>query len=88
MAVGTVRFWAAARVAAGRSEQQYDAATLADVLAGLEAQHGPSLARVLAHCSFLVDGVRAGADFRLSDGAVIEVLPPFAGGSAELHSSG
>ena len=80
MATGTVRFWAAARAAAGRAEQAYDAATLGAVVAALEAEHGPSLAKVLAHCSFLVDGVRAGPDFALPEGADIEVLPPFAGG--------
>jgi sulfur-carrier protein len=80
MATGTVRFWAAARAAAGRAEQAYDAATLGDVVEALRAEHGPALAGVLAHCSFLVDGVRAGPDFPLVDGAEIEVLPPFAGG--------
>ena len=80
MATGTVRFWAAARAAAGRAEQAYDAATLGAVIAALEAEHGPALAKVLAHCSFLVDGVRARPELPLVEGADIEVLPPFAGG--------
>lgn len=80
MATGTVRFWAAARAAAGRTEQQYDADTLGALVAALGEEHGPALARVLGHCSFLVDGLRAGPDLVLSDGAEIEVLPPFAGG--------
>ena len=80
MATGTVRFWAAARAAAGKAEQAYDAPTLGAVVTALEAEHGPALAKVLAHCSFLVDGVRAGPDFALPAGAEIEVLPPFAGG--------
>jgi molybdopterin converting factor small subunit len=80
MATGTVRFWAAARAAAGRAEQPYDDATLGAVIATLGVEHGPGLAKVLAHCSFLVDGVRAGPEFLLPDGADIEVLPPFAGG--------
>jgi molybdopterin synthase sulfur carrier subunit len=80
MATGTVRFWAAARAAAGRAEQAYDAATLGAVVSSLGAEHGPALAKVLTHCSFLVDGVRAGPDFLLVEGAEIEVLPPFAGG--------
>jgi molybdopterin synthase sulfur carrier subunit len=80
MATGTVRFWAAARAAAGRAEQPYDAATLGAVVTALAAEHGPALAKILAHCSFLVDGVRAGADFTLPEGGEIEVLPPFAGG--------
>jgi molybdopterin synthase sulfur carrier subunit len=80
MATGTVRFWAAARAAAGRSEQAYDGATLGSVVDALGAEHGPELARILGHCSFLVDGARVGKDFQLSQGEVIEVLPPFAGG--------
>jgi molybdopterin synthase sulfur carrier subunit len=80
MARGTVRFWAAARAAAGTHETPYDAETLGAVLAALRTAHGPELARVLGHCSFLVDGRRVGADFRLPEGAEIEVLPPFAGG--------
>jgi molybdopterin converting factor small subunit len=39
---------------------------------------------VLARSSFLVDGTQVGRQaaesVQLSDGAVIEVLPPFAGG--------
>ena len=80
MATGTVRFWAAARAAAGRADQAYDAPTLGAVVADLAAEHGPALAAVLAHCSFLVDGVRAKPDLKLAEGAEIEVLPPFAGG--------
>ena len=80
MATGTVRFWAAARAAAGRSEQAYEATTLGAVVAALEAEHGPALSKVLAHSSFLVDGIRARPDLLLVDGAEIEVLPPFAGG--------
>jgi molybdopterin converting factor small subunit len=80
LATGTVRFWAAARAAAGQAEQAYDGQTVGAVVASLEAEHGPALAKVLAHCSFLVDGVRAGPDFALPEGAEIEVLPPFAGG--------
>jgi len=48
MATGTVRFWAAARAAAGQAEQAYDAATLGAVVAALEAEHGAALAKVLA----------------------------------------
>ena len=49
----TVRYWAAAKHAAGVAEEKLDAATLAEALA--EA-------------------------VTLAEGAVIEVLPPFAGG--------
>jgi molybdopterin converting factor small subunit len=80
MAAGTIRYWAAARAAAGVAEEPYDGSTLADVLDGAAAAHGPELARVLTVASFLVDGVRSDRQRPLSDGMTIEVLPPFAGG--------
>jgi len=80
MARGTIRYWAAARAAAGTPEEPYDGSTLADVLAVAVEAHGPALARVLSVASFLVDGVRSDPGALLADGATIEVLPPFAGG--------
>jgi len=80
MARGTIRYWAAARAAAGTPEEQYDGSTLADVLAESARSHGPELARVFTVASFLVDGVRSDPASPLADGVTIEVLPPFAGG--------
>ena len=81
MAEGTLRYWAAARAAAGVHEEPFDGSTLGDVLDRAAAAHGPELARVLGVASFLVDGVRSGRDSVLADGVTVEVLPPFAGGS-------
>jgi molybdopterin synthase sulfur carrier subunit len=84
VARGTVRFWAAARQAAGVAEEPFEAETLADVLATATARHG-ELAQVLPGCSFVVDdqpvGGRDPAGVRIGDGTVVEVLPPFAGGA-------
>lgn len=80
MARGTIRYWAAARAAAGVHEEAYDGTTLSDVLTTAEMRHGPELARVLGVASFLVDGVRTDRSAAIPDGATIEVLPPFAGG--------
>lgn len=80
MAQGTIRYWAAARAAAGVPEEPYAGTTLSEVLSAAEARHGPELARVLRVASFLVDGVRRDRGADLPDGATIEVLPPFAGG--------
>ncbi|WP_419996086.1 MoaD/ThiS family protein [Streptomyces boninensis] len=85
-ATGTIRYWAAAKSAAGTGEEPYAAATLADALAAARAAHAdrPEFARVLLRCSFLVDGDPVGtrdhAAVRLVDGGTVEVLPPFAGG--------
>ena len=43
--------------------------------------HGDDLGRVLDRCSFLLDEVAVrGRDLPLHDGALVDVLPPFAGG--------
>ena len=84
----TLRYWAAARQAAGTAQELYgSAATLAELLDRARAAHrhdGGELDRVLARCSFLVDGEpvgrRAHAQVSLAAGSVVEVLPPFAGG--------
>ena len=77
--VVTIRFFAAARAAAGTSETTLAAGDLDTLRAGLAEKFGGDLARVLSISSFLVDGVvaRGGA---LAEGAVVDVLPPFAGG--------
>jgi sulfur-carrier protein len=86
MAKVTIRYWAAAREAAGTSEEEVQASTLADALGAVAASRlpGTALKTVMARSSFLVDGSPAGrrdhASIELADGSVIEVLPPFAGG--------
>jgi sulfur-carrier protein len=80
-----IRYWAAAREAAGCSEEPYIAETLSEALAAAVARHGAGLARVLARCAFVVDETpvsrRDPTTVQLSDGGTIEVLPPFAGGA-------
>ena len=78
----TVRYWAAARAAAGVAEEQVEAGSVAEALAAVGAAHGERLVAVLGAASVLVDGVRADkADTTaLAPGSVLEVLPPFAGG--------
>lgn len=83
-AAGTIRYWAAAKAAAGTAEEPYRAATLADALAAARARHDAEFARVLLRCSFLIDGTPVGtrdhSAVPLPDGGTVEVLPPFAGG--------
>ncbi len=86
MPMVTVRYWAAAKLAAGVAEEKLDAATLAEALAEAVARRpaATEFRAVLARSAFLVNGEQAGgraADaVALAEGAVIEVLPPFAGG--------
>ena len=80
MAQGTIRYWAAAKAAAGRAEEPFEGATVGDVMGAAGRRHGADLVRVLSVASFLVDGVRATTATELADGVTVEVLPPFAGG--------
>ncbi len=76
-----VRYFAGAKAAAGVAEEQFAATDVADLLERLAAGHGDGLARVLAACSYLVDGVAVrDRSARLAAGATVDVLPPFAGG--------
>ncbi len=86
MASVTVRYWAAAKGAAGTAEEIVSADSLADALNVVRGKRaGDSrFAAVLARSSFLVDGTQSGRHapetVTLPEGAVIEVLPAFAGG--------
>ena len=100
MPIVTVRYWAAAKQAAGVAEEKVSAATLSEALAAVVAGRAPggpggpggpppgegarALQAVRGRCSFLVDGEpagkRAAEAVPLREGAVVEVLPPFAGG--------
>ena len=85
MAIVTMRYWAAAKDAAGVAEQQLTSDTLAAALsAAAVINGGAQLRTVLDRSSFLIDGNpvgrRAADSVVLADGNVIEVLPPFAGG--------
>lgn len=84
MMSGLIRYWAAAKAAAGTAEEPYAGDTLADVLAAAVQRHGHDLGQVVKRSSFLVDGTPVGrrdpAAVHLPPGAVVEVLPPFAGG--------
>jgi sulfur-carrier protein len=86
MARVTIRYWAAAKEAAGAAEESVEAVTLAEALAvALAASpRADQLRQVMERSSFLVNALpvrrSALAETTLDDGATIEVLPPFAGG--------
>lgn len=82
----TLRYWAAARAAAGVPQEQVSAHTLAEALELVAERHStsPRFAQVVAISSLLLDerplGQRRPAGVALHDGDVVDVLPPFAGG--------
>lgn len=82
----TVRYWAAARAAAGRASDEVDAGTLAEALGAVRELHAGNqrFADVVGVCSVLVGSSPVSsqdpADVALAPGDVVELLPPFAGG--------
>lgn len=79
-----VRYFAAARAAAGLEEEKVhlpEGATVADAVAELRRRHPEDLPRVLDAVSYLLDGIAVRDPSRsLTDGSELDVLPPFAGG--------
>ncbi|GLE54017.1 MoaD/ThiS family protein [Mycobacterium montefiorense] len=79
----TIRYFAAARAAAGAESQMVvlrEGATMAELVEGL-AVPGTQLATVLSRCSYLCDGIAVRDETKaLRSGNTIDVLPPFAGG--------
>jgi molybdopterin synthase sulfur carrier subunit len=83
-AVGvTIRYWASARAAAGCDSERFPGRHVGDVLEAAAAAH-TGLGIVLKVSTILLDGrpVTASEPLpeSLPEGAVLEVLPPFAGG--------
>jgi sulfur-carrier protein len=83
-----VRYWAAAKAAAGTDSDDLAVSgpvTLAELRAAAAALHpGTRLAEVLAACSTLVGeqpvGLADPTSYVVEPGASVEFLPPFAGG--------
>lgn len=82
-----VRYWAAARAAAGTHEESFPAPTsLSELLDEVVARHGdrPRLKDVVSVCSVLVGdrpvGTADPATVVVRPGDTVELLPPFAGG--------
>lgn len=79
----TVRYFAAAKAAAGTTAENVDvpAGTTVEALVGTLAGRGPELTRVLQRCSYLCDGIAVrDMGLPLRDAQTLDVLPPFAGG--------
>ena len=75
-----IRYFAAARAAAGVSIQRVEPASLTQILATVSADNA-QLAHVIEQCSFLVDSVAVNdMNMPIYAGSFIDVLPRFAGG--------
>jgi molybdopterin converting factor small subunit len=79
--VATVRYFAAARAAAGVDAEAVPAGSLKELVDLLGERHGTRLTRILGGCSFLVDGLSCREPVTpLTEASTVDVLPPFAGG--------
>lgn len=79
----TIRYFAAARAAAGAESETVilrRGTTVAELIERL-AVPGTRLGKVLSRCSYLCDGIAVRDETTaLRSGDTIDVLPPFAGG--------
>ena len=75
-----VRYFAAARAAAGVDNARFSPAPLASIIADA-CSNNPALSHVISQCSFLVDSVVVhNENIQINAGSVVDVLPRFAGG--------
>jgi molybdopterin converting factor small subunit len=79
----TVRYFAAARAAAGFEDEIIGVApgTTVGTMVQSLGERDPELAKVLSRCSYLCDGIAVrDLSLTLNDDQTVDVLPPFAGG--------
>ena len=79
----TIRYFAAARAAAGFDDEIVGVAPGTTVAALLHSlgERNPELAKVLSRCSYLCDGIAVrDLGMTVGDAQTVDVLPPFAGG--------
>ena len=77
--MAVVRYFAAAREAAGVDEETRSEPTLGRLRDAVTTAH-PALVAILPRCAVLVAGQRVDDDHPVAPDDVIDILPPFAGG--------
>ena len=87
MAAVSVRFFAAARDAAGHASDTVDAATVGDALDQARRAYGPRFSEVLHTARVWVNGDEPsdGDATPLADGDEVAVLPPVSGGCVDAR---
>ena len=76
----TLRYFAAARDAAGTGHEPGEGATVGAVLDRAVARHGTRLAEVIQTCRIWVNGEPAHRSDPVAAGDEVAVLPPVSGG--------
>ena len=79
--VVTLRYFAAAREAAGIGRETVAGDDVAAVLAEATSRHGAGFAGVLGTCKVWVNGEPADLGSPLGEGDEVAVLPPVSGGA-------
>jgi molybdopterin synthase sulfur carrier subunit len=91
MATISLYYWAGAKAAAGVDVERFEADSVAQALQHARDQRAdPRFDQVLSVSSVLVDGVVArgeALDRPVTEAVRVEILPPFAGGSARSAAS-
>lgn len=80
--MAVLRFFAAARIAAGTSRDDIPGGTVAAVLDAAVERYGSAFAEVLPSCAIWVNGIPAEPSTVLAEGDEVGVLPPVSGGFA------
>jgi molybdopterin converting factor small subunit len=78
--VATLRLFASAREAAGRTSDQIAGDTVDAILAEATARYGQAFAALLPSCKVWVNGEPAGPTTPVETGDEVAVLPPVSGG--------
>jgi len=78
--VATLRLFASAREAAGRSHDTVPGGTVAEVLRAASDRYGSGFAALLDTCKVWVNGDEATPDQMVTDRDEVAILPPVSGG--------
>ena len=85
MVMVSLYYWAGARAAAGVEMETIATTSVGEALRQAQAARDDRFSRVVQACSLLIDGVAArpaDLDRVLTEPVRVDVLPPFAGGTA------
>lgn len=75
-----LRLFASAREAAGTAKDEFEAATVGELIDAASERYGPQFAAVVARSKVWVNGDEADRAQTLSAGDEVAVLPPVSGG--------
>ena len=78
--MAVLRLFAAARTAAGTTQDQVPGGTVAEVLDLAVTRYGPGFAAVLPSCSVWLNGDPVDRSTAVTDTDEVAVLPPVSGG--------